>query len=110
MSFIIFMTDAERQIIEARQGVLPSREEVWDKAIAEFTASDRPFMVEVFEVYRMSLREDAFTPPRIPEWIEVSNEIWPRLQAAILGDMSIEEALREASEAVGYVMEDAGYL
>jgi len=55
------------------------------------------------------MAEDAFTPPLIPEWIEVSNEIWPRLQSAILGEMTIQAALDEAAEAAAEVMEDAGY-
>jgi len=39
----------------------------------------------------------------------VSNEIWPRLQAAILGEMTPKEALDEAAGAARQVMQDAGY-
>ena len=40
----------------------------------------------------------------------LSNEIWPRLQAAILGEQGIQEALDEAADAAREIMEDAGYL
>ncbi|MBL1437722.1 MAG: sugar ABC transporter substrate-binding protein [Rhodobacteraceae bacterium] len=109
-SFITFLTSAENQMIEARNGLLPTRGRVWDDVIAEFDAAGNEFMVNVFETYAVSMAEDAFTPPLIAPWIEVSNEIWPRLQAAILGEMGIQEALDEAADAARLVMEDAGYL
>ena len=64
----------------------------------------------VFETYAVSMAEDAFTPPLITPWIEVSNEIWPALQAAILGEKDIQDALDDAAEAAREIMEDAGYL
>ena len=66
-------------------------------------------MVEVFNVWGQSMRESAFTPPLIPEWGEISNALWPQLQAAILGDKTTEEALNEAAAEVDQIMEDAGY-
>jgi multiple sugar transport system substrate-binding protein len=108
-SFVTFLTDHERQMIEARMGILPTRTQVWDDALAEFEEAGNDFMVEVFSTFQTSMAEDAFTPPLIPEWIEVSNELWPRLQAAIVGDMTAQEALDEAAEDALIVMEDAGY-
>lgn len=109
-SFVSFLTSHENQMVEARKGLLPTRGSVWDAAIAEFNAGGNDFMVNVFETYAQSMAEDAFTPPLIAEWIEVSNEIWPRLQAAILGEMTAQEALDEAADAALMIMEDAGYL
>ena len=108
-SFVTFLTDYDRQMVEARNGLLPTRTQVWDDAIAEFAAADNDFMVNVFETYQQSMAEDAFTPPLIPEWIEVSNVLWPELQAAIVGDKSAQEALDDAAEEALLVMEDAGY-
>ena len=97
-------------MVEARKGLLPTRSKVWTDAINEFSSSGNDFLVNVFETYSQSMSEDAFTPPLIAPWIEVSNEIWPRLQAAILGESSIQDALDEAAKSVRIVMEDAGYL
>ena len=108
-SFVTFLTDHERQMVEARNGLLPTRTQVWGDAIAEFAAAGNDFMVEVFETYRQSMAEDAFTPPLIPEWIEVSNVLWPQLQAAIVGDKSAQEALDDAADEALLIMEDAGY-
>lgn len=109
-SFITFLTDFDRQMVEARKGLLPTRTQVWESAIKEFKKDKNNFMVEVFRTYQKSMMEDAFTPPLIGPWIQVSNEIWPRLQAAILGEKTPKEALDEAAKAVRVVMEDEGYL
>lgn len=109
-SFITFLTDHDRQMIEARKGLLPTRTQVWEDAKAEFAADGNDFLVEVFDTYGMSMSEDAFTPPLIEPWIEVSNEIWPQLQAAILGEKTPQEALDAAAAAAREIMEDAGYL
>ena len=109
-SFVTFITDYDRQMVEARKGLLPTRTQVWLDASAEFTAAGNDFLAEVFDTYSRSMAEDAFTPPLIPEWIEVSNEIWPRLQSAILGETGIQSALDEAADSTREIMEDAGYL
>jgi multiple sugar transport system substrate-binding protein len=66
-------------------------------------------MVEVFSTFRTSMAEDAFTVPLIPEWIEVSNVMWPEIQAAIVGDKTAQEALDDAAAAADEIMMDAGY-
>ncbi len=109
-SFVTFLTSHDSQMHEARLGLLPTRSQVWTDVIAEFEAADNDFMVEVFSVWGESMANHAFTPPLIAEWGEISNALWPRLQAAVLGDMTAEEALNEAAEEVTEVMEDAGYL
>jgi multiple sugar transport system substrate-binding protein len=108
-SLITFLTDHDRQMIEASAGLLPTRTQVWDDIIAKFEAENNQFMVEVFDIYQTSMAEDAFTVPLITEWIQVSNALWPRLQAAVVGDMTAQEALDAAARDARLVMEDAGY-
>ena len=109
-SFITFLTSHDSQMHEARLGLLPTRSQVWTDVIEEFKGDNNEFMVEVFSIWGESMADHAFTPPLIPEWGEISNALWPRLQAAVLGDMSAEDALNKAAEDVREVMEDAGYL
>ena len=96
-------------MIEARGGLSPTRPAIWDAIIAEKKAEGDEFMLIVFGTFKMSLAEDAFTPPLIPEWIEFTNVLYPELQAAILGDKSPEDALATASKKATEIMEDAGY-
>lgn len=108
-SFLTFLTSYDNQMVEARKGLLPTRTKVWDDIKAEFAASGNTYGVEVLETFQASMAEDAFTPPLIPEWIEVSNVLWPKLQAAIVGDMTAKEALDAAQAEAATIMHDAGY-
>lgn len=107
-SFIEFLTSHDAQMVEARTGLLPTRSKVWDDVVAEFKAADNAFMVDIFKTYKISMAEDAFTVPLIAEWIEVSNVLWPNLQAAMVGDKTVKEALDDAAESATEVLEDAG--
>ena len=108
-SFLTFLTSYDNQMVEARKGLLPTRTQVWTDAIAEFDAAGNAFSTEVMKTFQASMAEDAFTPPLIPEWIEVSNVLWPKLQAAMVGDMTAEEALNAAQADAAVIMKDAGY-
>ncbi|CAN1512069.1 UgpB ABC-type sugar transport system, periplasmic component [Paracoccaceae bacterium] len=108
-SFLTFLTSYDNQMVEARKGLLPTRTQVWVDAIAEFEGAGNAFSAEVMKTFQTSMAEDAFTPPLIPEWIEVSNVMWPKLQAAIVGDMTAQEALDAAQAEAAVIMSDAGY-
>ncbi len=108
-SFLEFLTGYDNQMVEASKGLLPTRSKVWDDATAKFKADGNTFMVDVFSTFRQSMAEDAFTPPLIPEWIEVSNVLWPKLQAAMVGDMTAQAALDAAATEAATIMHDAGY-
>jgi multiple sugar transport system substrate-binding protein len=108
-SFLTFLTSYDNQMVEARKGLLPTRTQVWNDAIAEFEAAGNTFSADTMKIFQASMAEDAFTPPLIPEWIEVSNVMWPKLQAAIVGDMTAQEALDAAQAEAAEIMKDAGY-
>jgi multiple sugar transport system substrate-binding protein len=108
-SFLTFLTSYDNQMVEARKGLLPTRTQVWNDAIAEFEAAGNTFSADTMKIFQASMAEDAFTPPLIPEWIEVSNVMWPKLQAAIVGDMTAQEALDSAQAEAAEIMKDAGY-
>lgn len=108
-SFLTFLTSYDNQMVEARKGLLPTRTKVWVDAIAEFEGAGNAFSAEVMKTFQASMAEDAFTPPLIPEWIEVSNVLWPKLQAAMVGDMTAADALNAAQAEAATIMHDAGY-
>lgn len=108
-SFLTFLTSYDNQMVEARKGLLPTRGQVWVDAIAEFEGAGNAFSADVMKTFQASMAEDAFTPPLIPEWIEVSNVLWPKLQAAMIGDMTAQEALDAAQAEAAVIMADAGY-
>ena len=60
-------------------------------------------------IWEASLGE-ARTPPLIAQWIEVSNVIWPAVQAAIVGEKPSQQALDDAAAEATVIMQDAGLI
>jgi multiple sugar transport system substrate-binding protein len=109
IALILFLTNYDSQMSEARTGLLPSRARVWDDIAQEFEAEGKGFMAEVFRTWKMSMAEDTFTPPLIPEWPEFTNILFPELQAAIVGDKTPQRALDDAAKGADQLMRDSGY-
>ncbi|EPX75854.1 ABC transporter substrate-binding protein [Salipiger mucosus] len=106
-SLVWFLTNADSQKLESAAGPLPSRQSVWDHVIAE--AEGDAYRTDVLETFQVAA-EGAFPVPQTPAWIEITNVLYPELQAAILGDATPQEALDTAAEEATYVLEDAGEL
>jgi multiple sugar transport system substrate-binding protein len=109
VSFVTFLTDYESEMMEARAGNLPTRTQAFADVVAEFKASDNQYMADMFATWEQSLSE-ARTPPLVAQWIEVSNVIWPEVQAAIVGEKTPQEALDRAADKATEIMQDAGLL
>jgi multiple sugar transport system substrate-binding protein len=109
VSFVVFMTNYESEMMEAEAGNLPTRTKVFEDVVAKFKADDNAYMADMFETWEKSLAE-ARTPPLVPQWIEVSNVVWPQLQAAIVGEKTPKEALDQAASEATTILEDAGML
>ncbi|MEF0940812.1 ABC transporter substrate-binding protein [Rhizobium sp. BR 362] len=106
-SLVWFLTNDDSQKLEAANGTLPTRKAVWEWDIQQ-AASD-PYKKEVLSTFQESMKY-AFPVPRTPQWIEISNVVYPELQAAILGDKSSKEALDTAAQKATDVLKDAGAL
>jgi len=107
-SLVMTLTSLDAQMIEARNGMMPTRMDAQKQAAGEFTKKGDKYMLEVFQTFAKGMAEDAFTPPLIPEWIEASNAIWPELQKALIGEKTGKQALDDAANKVLAIMQDAG--
>ncbi len=108
--FLMALTSLDAQLLEARQGKLVARTDAAAIALDEFRRSGDSYMVEVMGTFSAALAEDAFTPPLTPEWLALSDALWPQLQKAILGQISPRAALQQAQIDVQALMRDAGRL
>ena len=106
-SFVWWLTNEDSQKLEASAGPLPTRTAVWDFVVAE--AADDPYREEVLKAFQEAAK-NAFPVPQTASWIEISNAVYPELQAAILGDKTSKEALDVAAEKATEILEDAGEL
>lgn len=108
VSLVQYLTSEESQLAESSGGSLPTRTAVWEQNIALAEKGDDPFRIEVLKTFSEASKF-AFAVPAIPEWIESTNLLFPELQAAIVGDKTVEEALNDAAEAVDELMRESGY-
>jgi len=109
VSFAVFMTNDDSEMMEAEAGNMPTRTAIFPKVIQWFKDNNKPALAEMYPIWQQSLA-DAQTPPLIAQWIDVSNVIWPAVQAAIVGQKPIKESLDDAAAQATQIMQDAGLL
>ena len=103
------LTSVAGNEMEAKLGILVSRQSVWDKIIKEAETSTDKLAKKRLELALLQAKEDFKTPPLIAEWIPMSNILYPLLQKAILGDVEPKKALDDAATQVRDMMKKAGY-
>ena len=108
VSLVNFLTSEESQTAESAGGSLPTRSAVWEANIAAAKSGGDPFRAESLAAFAAGA-EYAFAVPAIPEWGETTNLVFPELQAAIVGDKTVEQALNDAAAAVDELMRESGY-
>jgi len=106
-SLVWFLTNEDSQKLESAAGPLPTRDAVWTYNIEQ--AAGDPYRAEVLKAFQEAA-QSAFPVPQTPSWIEISNAVYPELQAAILGDKTSKQALDEAAAKATAILEDAGEL
>jgi multiple sugar transport system substrate-binding protein len=103
------LTSVDGNELEAKLGILISRQSVWDKIIAEAASSSNPLDKKRLELALLQAQEDFKTPPLIAEWLPMSNILYPTLQQIILGDVDPQKGMDNAATQVRQMMKDAGY-
>ncbi len=108
LSLIRFLTNEQSQMVESAGGSLPSRTRVWERNLAAAATGTDPFRAEALAAFAEGAKH-SFPVPAIPEWSESTNIVYPELQAAILGDKTVDQALKDASDGVDALMREVGY-
>jgi len=106
-SLVWWLTNEDSQKLESAAGPLPTRTAVWEYNIK--AAAGDAYKTEVLQAFQEAAKH-AFPVPKTAEWIEISNAVYPELQAAILGDKTSKEALDAATAKATGILEDAGKL
>lgn len=109
VAFVKYITSYEPQLFEAQIGYIPVRNSVFEAIIKEAEQSTDPLAKKRFELMKLQINEDFTPPPIVAEWIPISNVLYPKLQAIMLGDISVEDGLNKAAQEVEAIMEEAGY-
>lgn len=108
-ALVKFLTSERVEYEEAKLGVLPVRDDVWARVIADASASSVPLDTTRLEVAQTQISEDFFTPPLFPDWISFTNLWTPILQGIILGDTSVADGVANGAEQARQMLDDLGY-
>ena len=108
VSLVRFLTGEESQLAESSGGSLPTRTAVWDANLVAAKNGGDAYKAESLAAFAEGAKF-AFAVPKIPEWGETTNLVFPELQAAIVGDKTVKQALDDAAAAVDALMRESGY-
>ncbi|MGH2452817.1 MAG: extracellular solute-binding protein [bacterium] len=101
MALLRFLTSEESQLMEARQGSLPTRPAVLARVRGEAPVGS-------LQARRWSLLEDttaaALFPPAHPRYPDMEDVLWRSLQGAIAGRLSVAAALAQAATQITQIV------
>jgi multiple sugar transport system substrate-binding protein len=109
IQLVKFLTSEAVAYDEGKLGLLPVRDDIWARVIADASVSDVPLDAHRLEVAQQQISEDFFTPPLFADWISFTNSWYPTLQGIILGDVTVEEGLEQGTTDAHDLLDSFGY-
>jgi multiple sugar transport system substrate-binding protein len=91
-----FLTAPEQQLLEARQGSVPARLSVMARQQAEARGNDAHRLA----LLSHSIDHDLILPPKLPYYPRIEDILWRSVRAAMTGDVTIPDALRQMERQV----------
>mgnify|MGYP006273261325 CR=1 FL=1 len=103
LDFLTYLTSFESQVAFAEFGGVPIRTDVYENS----EISDD----EKYRYFDATLESEPYLVgfPRIPETIQYTDVLEQRLNEAITGQLTAQEALELAAEEIYQILDDAGY-
>lgn len=95
LALLRFLTSRESQALEARLGTLPARTDALEDARNE--AQEGSLAQRRWDLLERAI-DAALLPPRHPHYAAVEDVIWSGILEALIGTVSIDEALRRTQE------------
>ena len=95
LALLRFLTSRESQALEARLGTLPARTDALQDA--REAAPDGSLAQRRWDLLERAV-EAALLPPRHPRYAAVEDAIWSGVREALIGTMTIDDALRSTQE------------
>jgi len=89
LELLLFLTDFDQQLLEARHGCVPVRRTVMQAMKAEADQSDRERLAMLDNV----IEKHILVPPKFGEYPEVESILWRTVQRAIIGKITVDDAL-----------------
>jgi multiple sugar transport system substrate-binding protein len=96
----MFLTDAEQQLLEARNGCIPVRRTVMRQMQAEADDANKERLAMLDSV----IAEQMLIPPKFSSYPQVEEVLWRTVQSAIIGNMAVNDALIHMREQIEQIV------
>src|SRR3984893_7939790 len=102
LKLLFYLTAAEQQLSEARQGCVPVRRSVMKQMQDEADEANRARLAMLEKV----IAEHILIPPKFARYPEVEEVLWRTVQKAFLGEVGIYDALRHMTEKISQIVRE----
>jgi multiple sugar transport system substrate-binding protein len=103
LELLLFLVGFERQLLEARNGCVPVRRSVMQKMQQDADEANRTRLAMLDEV----ISRHILIPPKFSAYPEVESVLWRTVQTAIVGKVTVDDALRSIREEIGQIVSSA---
>jgi len=100
LRLLLFLTDFDQQLLEARHGCVPVRRSVMSAMQIESNDDDRARLAMLDNV----ISEHILIPPKFAQYPDVEAVLWRTVQSAIVGHISVDKALRHITEQIQHIV------
>ena len=100
---LLFLTDFDQQLLEARNGCVPVRRTVMRAMQSEADNANRERLTMLDNV----IANHILVPPKFASYPEVEAVLWRTVQNAIIGNISVNEALRSIHKQIEQIVSSA---
>jgi multiple sugar transport system substrate-binding protein len=96
LALLLFLTDFDQQLLEARNGCIPVRRSVMRKMQGEADDVDRARLAMLDNV----IAEHILIPPKFAHYPDVEAVLWRTVQGAIVGRLTVDDALHHIRKQI----------
>ncbi len=104
LALLRYLTSHAAQLLEARQGVFPTRRAVLEQVIAESPVGSP--MLRRWQLLQKTASHYMLMFPKSPRYPLVEDSLWPTVQAAILGKVTAAQGVAQMRTQVKEIMND----
>ena len=100
LELLLFLTAAEPQLLEARNGCVPVRRSVMQQLQSETDPSNKSRLAMLEEV----IAKHILVPPKFAKYPEVEEVLWRTVQRVMVSEISVDQGLRMMREQISEIV------
>lgn len=99
-----FLTAPEQQLLEARRGAVPPRQSVMRRVQSKASGAARAR----WSALETAIQDQILIPPKLAYYPHIEDVIWTTVQACIVGERAVSDALTQITEQIKAIVDEHG--